>query len=141
MGKRPVPRFDRINRANAVRILVLQSVLTFLLALAGLVFLGGETAISLMVGGLLCVSGNAAFAYVAYKRSAARPGPEVLASLYAAEIIKLVFIMMLFYLLFRHVPLFQEKNHAISLFISFILVQQVFWFGPLLCRGPENSKQ
>ena len=119
--------------------IITQTVITLLISLVGVVFLGSETAISLLSGGLLCVSGNTAFAFIAFRRSGARSGQEVLASFYTAEVCKLLFLLTVFVLLFKNVPMFQEKQNVAGLFLSFILVQQVFWFGPWIEKGLKKQ--
>lgn len=114
----------------ANRLIFLQIAATVVLS-ATAMLISTEAAFSGLVGGGICVIGNTCFARAVFRPMASRPAKEVLVSIYASEIGKLVLVMVLFFTAFKSVVALQETQNALVMFIAFVAAQGVNIFAPM----------
>lgn len=108
------------------------------LGLSGLFLLWGhEAAASALLGGGIGVAGSAYFARSVFRPIAARPAKQVLVSIYASEIGKLVLVFVLFFIVFKCVPMVHDTLNALVMFVSFAAIQGVHILAPLLIKPGE----
>jgi ATP synthase protein I len=109
-----------IDSRDAVRVLLIQVVLTVLISLAGLT-LGREVAASALIGGGTATVANGFFAFWVFGRyRASRPG-QLAMSFYGGEIAKLLVASLLFVAAF----LWVEALNPVALLVAYLVVQVV----------------
>nr|WP_257294045.1 F0F1 ATP synthase subunit I [Endozoicomonas sp. YOMI1] len=109
------------------RVIVAQLVVSAVLALA-LLPVGITFTLSSLLGGLCCSLPNAYFVWRAFRYRGARSAKLIVSSFYCGEAGKLVLTTAGFILVFTLV----EPLEPLALFGTFIMVQAVSWFAPLL---------
>jgi ATP synthase protein I len=130
---------DLRDRKNAFLLVAAQCAVSVALALCGWLY-SADAAISLLTGGMICTVGSAWMAFVGFRKSATRPAKEILVSFYIGEIGKFLFVMILFIVAFRKLPLLRAPDNALMFFLAFILVQMVMWFAPRLLGLNSTNK-
>lgn len=111
----------------AKRFLLTQVILTLLISLVVGLMSGIRGIMSVWLGGLVSIIPNAYFAMKLFRHQGARAARKIVGSFYQGEAVKILLTMVLFILVFLY-------GHVMPLvfFITYILVQMVFWFAPLL---------
>jgi ATP synthase protein I len=84
---------------QAKRILIAQLALTLLLAAAALVF-GTSVALSVLLGGAVCVLANTIFALLVFRQYRAQDAGALVGRFFGAEVVKLSLILGLFAIAF-----------------------------------------
>ena len=84
---------------QAKRILVTQLALSLILSAAALPF-GLSVALSILIGGVVCLAANSAFAFWVFRQYRARELGSLMMRFYAAEIVKLSLVLGLFAIVF-----------------------------------------
>ena len=107
-----------IPRPPAYRIVILQLLLTCLVALLGLLH-SPTAAKSALLGGLTCALPNAYFIWKAFRYTGARAATQVVQSFYQGESWKFVLTALCFGVIFQRV----EPLNVLALFAGFITVQ------------------
>lgn len=118
---------NRIARKGLIRLFGFQLLVTVVLSVACGVMAGIKGAYSAGLGGLICIVPNIYFAMKLFKHQGARSAKRIVQSFYKGEALKLLITIVLFAVVFVNIPL-----SAPSFFISFIVVQWLFWFAPWL---------
>ncbi|MTI12185.1 ATP synthase subunit I [Sansalvadorimonas verongulae] len=121
--------YTHLNKPAVFRVVVTQAVITVLLSLGSLID-SRATALSALLGGLICLIPNAYLTVRAFSLSGARAAKSIVKEFYRGEAGKFVLTGLGFALAFSHVP----SLHAVVLFSAFIVVQAVHWFAPLLLK-------
>ncbi|GGI86663.1 F0F1 ATP synthase subunit I [Legionella impletisoli] len=121
---------------GARRLLACQTGLTLILAIASAVFGGWVAAQSAALGGLVSIIPNAYFAWKVFQYQGARAARKIVNSLYQGEAIKIFLTLVLFALVF---VLFSVK--PLLFFMTYIVVQMVFWFAPLIFDNKHNRPE
>jgi len=108
---------------------LLQFGVTLLLS-AVLLVIGIPHAISALLGGLICLVGNAVFIWRFFKRGNSHSARDLLRDAYQGAFSK----MLLTTLLFVIVLVAFEELKILLLFVGFIAAQAVNWISPLLMK-------
>jgi len=117
----------------AVKALALQLLTT--VTVSGLLYLvSPEKGLSLLLGGAICIVGQAYFAYRVFRFAGARMADKVLGSFYAGEVGKFVLVVVMFALAFNFIALFEIPTNALFLFLGYLLAQSAVWFSALLFK-------
>ncbi|WP_257264053.1 F0F1 ATP synthase subunit I [Endozoicomonas sp. ONNA2] len=117
------------------RVIVAQLLVSAVLAMA-LLPLGITVTLSSLLGGLCCSLPNAYFVWRVFRYRGARSAKLIVSSFYRGEAGKLLLTTAGFTLVFT---LFKPLE-PVALFGSFIAVQAVSWFAPLLVRGQKPAR-
>lgn len=115
---------DKI-RLGLRRFCWLQGSLTIALAVIFFAFLGIKPAYSAFLGGSICTFTSWYFAQKMFKFQGAQQSKRIVKSCYRAEGMKMVLTFLLFSLVFLFIPV-----SAPVFFISYIMVQALFWLAP-----------
>lgn len=118
----------------AKRLFMLQVAITTILAMFAWIFGDVQAVYSAILGGLVCILPTQLFAYCLLKYSGAQAAKNIMRGLYFGEMAKIGLSIVLFATVFL-----VFKISAFVFFMTFILVQLVNWFSPLLLRD-ELSK-
>ncbi|WP_242602014.1 F0F1 ATP synthase subunit I [Legionella yabuuchiae] len=121
---------------GARRLLACQTGLTLIITIAAALWGGGHAAQSAFLGGLVSVIPNAYFAWKVFQYQGARAARKIVNSLYKGEAIKIFLTLILFALVF---VLFSLK--PLLFFITYIVVQMVFWFAPIIFDNKQNRPE
>lgn len=113
----------------AKRLFLWQIMVTGLVSAVAWLLSDVQAAYSALLGGLVCVIPGQVFAYCLLKYSGAQATKHIVRGLYGGEAAKIGLSILLFALVFWTI-----KISALAFFITFILVQLVNWFAPLLLR-------
>ena len=114
----PTPAIVNLKPPPIYRIIVTQSIATFLAALSAFVLIDGVTGYSVFLGGMVSALPNAYFAIKAFRYSGARQMPLVIKSFYAGESGKMIITVIMFALVFAGVKPLNE----LAVIISYILI-------------------
>lgn len=106
--------------------LIIQVIVTVIISLLLFLIHGIHTALSALLGGLICVLPNLMFACILFWRSSFNPKSTIKA-LYIGELIKLSLTGLLFILVIKLLSV-----NIIGLFLGFIGAQFGFWIAPFI---------
>ena len=96
-------------------------------------FLDTRAFVSAVLGGLVCVIPNAYFAKQLFRYHGALAAKRIVSGFYRGEALKIALSAALFALVFRFFNI-----NPVVFFATYLAVQMVFWFTPLLF---ETKKQ
>lgn len=120
----------RSARDAAFRLIVWQSVLTLAIAVCLLVLQGYQSALSAVIGGMICVLPNAYFAIKAFSHSGARAAKQIVHAFYLGEAIKIIMTAALFTLAYVALPVDIK-----TMLLTFICIQLMAWLAPWVFKG------
>ncbi len=121
---------------GANRLLAWQLAITLLVAVIVAVISGGKSALSAMLGGLVSALPSAYFARKLFQYQGAQAAKQIVNSFYKGEAMKIILSILLFALVF----IFSNVNPVVF-FITYIVVQMVYWFAPLLFANKQNRPE
>ena len=121
---------------GAYRLFASQLGITLLIALIAALVSGGMAAKSAVLGGLLSVLPNALFARKLFQYQGARAAKQIVNSFYYGEALKIVMSIILFALVFAFCSI-----KPVVFFATYIVVQMVLWFAPLLFANKQNRPE
>lgn len=124
------------NRALDVvtPLLILQFILTAVIALLLLCLYGSREATSALLGGLVALLPSALFAKKLFAHQGARAAKQIVRNFYLGEALKIMTSVALFALVF----LFYEVN-PLAFFVTYIVVVMTIWFAPLVLTNKHNG--
>lgn len=131
-----VKQITQQGRQLARRVVLAQAVVAILLSLLGLLS-NVDVALSILLGGMICVVSHGYLAMRAFRYAGARAASEVVSSFYAGEAGKFVLVVIGFTLVFNFVEPVRESKNAAWLFVAYIAVQSVAWFAPLMFKAKQ----
>ena len=108
---------------------LLQIGVSLLLSAVGLVF-GIQYAVSVLLGALICVVGNAVFIWRFFRRGNSQSARDLLGDAYQGALSKMLLTTLLFVIV---LVVFKELE-ILLLFVGFIAAQIVNWIAPLLMK-------
>ena len=120
---------SHLRKPPVFRIIIVQAIVTLLLT-AGFIAMNRTAGVSAFLGGLICLIPNAYLVYRAFSHSGARAAKNIVKDFYKGEAGKFLLTCCGFTLVFILV----RPLDAMALFSTFVLVQAVSWFAPLLLR-------
>ncbi|WP_232048486.1 ATP synthase subunit I [Legionella adelaidensis] len=100
---------------------------TLLIAAVMFVWLGKIASLSAIYGGLVSIVPSLFFARTLFRYQGARAAKQIVNSFYKGELLKIFLSILLFALVFLCFSV-----NPLVFFVSYILVQMVFWFAPLI---------
>lgn len=119
------------GRAYALQTVASQCVLALVLGITGLAF-SFQTAVSLFLGGMICVAANLWLALVAFRPALGEAPQKMLAAFYVGELGKFVITALLFLMAFKQVELLQAPAYAALAILAYVITQVMVWVYPLL---------
>jgi|GEM_PF-757170 len=122
-------RYEWLQRPPVYRVVAAQLLVSVLLALI-LLPLGYNVSLSSILGSLCCALPNAYFTWRVFRFHGARQAKQIVSSFYRGAAGKLLLTAASFVMVFTLV----KPVVPLALFGSFIAVQAVSWFAPLLIR-------
>jgi ATP synthase protein I len=114
------------GRVYAFRAVIIQLLLTLLIAAIGLAF-NYQTAISLLVGGMIGVSANFWLARVAFRPALGQPEGKMLMAFYLGEFGKWLISILLFLLVFKHIHFIKDVLYAALMLLAYVTTQIAAW--------------
>ena len=122
-------RHQWLQSPPVYRVALVQLVVCLIFSLASL-SMGTDFVFSALLGGLCCAVPNAYFIGKAFRHRGARSAKQIVSSFYRGEAGKLILTTVGFILVFTQV----KSVEPLALFGSFVAVQSVSWFAPLLIK-------
>ena len=122
-------QLPHLRKPPVFRVIIAQAVITAVL-FSVLFAVSFTSAISALLGGLICLVPNAYLVYRAFSHSGARAAKKIVNEFYKGEVGKFFLTACGFSLVFVLV----RPLDAVALFSAFVLVQAVNWFTPLLLK-------
>ncbi len=119
----------QLKRPKVFRVVVLQILVTLLVAVACLLSGDPVLAYSSLLGGMVCSFPNLYFAWRMFRHMGAA-SKEVVRSFYRAEAMKFGLTVVLFALVFILV----RPLNPISFFLTYAVVQSVHWLAPFVMK-------
>ena len=114
---------------------LIQFGVSLLLSAVGLWF-SVQNAVSVLLGGLICLVGNAVFIWRFFRRGNLQPAHDLLKDAYQGAFSKLLLTTLLFAIVLN---VFEEIK-ILLLFVGFIAAQTVNWIAPLLMKRQVLNK-
>lgn len=124
----PTGRTAEIRRRLVARLVAVQAGIVLLAAAISAGFGGREAALASMLGGATCLLAQTWFAWRMFRVGPGDPPRAMLAAFYQGEMVKLALIVIVLVAIFRAWP----QVPLAPLVLTFIAVQAVHWFAPLL---------
>lgn len=124
----PTRRTAETRRRGVGRLAAAQAAVIALAAVFSGAFAGRESALASMLGGLSCLLPQAWFAWRVFRVTPGESPQAMLAAFYQGEMVKLALIVVVLIVIFRAWP----EVPLAPLVLTFIAVQAVHWFAPLL---------
>lgn len=121
------------GRDFALQTVAVQLVTTLALGALGLA-VEKQIAISLFVGGIICVTANLWLALVAFRPQLGAPPQKMLAAFYTGELGKFVITALMFLLAFKQIGFLKEAAYAATMILAYVIIQVVSWINPLVRR-------
>lgn len=121
-------RIARTRRTRVGRLIAAQAAVVVLAAALSGVFAGREHALAGALGGLSCLLPQAWFAWRVFRVAPGGSPQAMLAAFYQGEVVKVALIVVVLIVVFRAWP----EVPPVPLVLTFIAVQAVHWFAPLL---------
>jgi ATP synthase protein I len=118
------------GRDYALKLVTTQLIVAVLVAVTAS-FLTYQIALSVFIGGIICVLANCWLALVVFRPQLGAPLGKMLAAFYVGEIGKFVITALLFLLAFKKLALFKDTGHALALLLGYVITQSVVWIYPL----------
>jgi ATP synthase protein I len=119
------------GRKYALLLVANQLLAAVIVSTIGLVF-SYQVALSLFLGGMICVLANFWLALVVFRPGLGAPLGKMLGAFYLGEIGKFIITALLFLLAFKKLALLKDAVHALSILSGYVLTQSVVWIYPLL---------
>jgi ATP synthase protein I len=113
-------------RKTAFSYVFIQAAVILLIASLFSIFGKGNAGLSILLGGMICITPNLYFAHKLFYRTGAQAAYQIIRSFYWGELIKILLTVLLFYLVFKFLVI-----NKILLFVGYILAQITFWFASL----------
>lgn len=107
--------------------LLVQFAITLALSLMGLIFFNFIMFKSALLGGITVIIPTIFFIMIFFKQTGAQNSRQIAKNFYLAEVVKLILAVILFAIVFIFC-----KIAPLMFFLTFILVQSITWFLPLL---------
>lgn len=121
---------------GARRLFIGQLGVSILIAIALTCFAGTKAGLSAILGGLVSAIPNAVFAIKLFQYQGARAAKQIVNSFYIGEVLKIILSIVLFalvFIFFKIVPL--------VFFATYIVVQMMVWFAPLIFDNKQNRPE
>lgn len=125
---------NRLYKLGIVRLWLVQLSIALILAVFCAVAFNGRSAISALLGGLVCLIPNAYFAIKLFKYQGARAAKQIVNDFYKGEAFKIVLSLVLFTLIFIFL-----KISPLAFFISYISIHMTHWFTPWIIINKQNG--
>lgn len=119
------------GRGFALKMVAAQLLTTVAISVLILI-VNNQIAISLFVGGIICVAANLWLALVAFRPPLGASPQKALAAFYVGELGKFVITALLFLLAFKKIALFKHAPYAATMILAYVMVQAIAWLHPLL---------
>ncbi len=119
------------GRGYALQLVATQLLLAMLLGATGLIY-SHQVAISLFVGGMICVLANLWLALVFFRPALGEPVGKMLSAFYVGEIGKFIITVLLFLIVLKKTALVEDTAHALALMLGYVITQAGVWLYPLL---------
>lgn len=124
----PTRRTAETRRRLLGRLIAAQAAVILAAIAVGGALGGRESALASMLGGLTCMLAQAWFAWRVFRVGPGDPPHAMLAAFYQGEVAKLTLIVVVLIVIFRAWP----QVPLAPLVLTFVAVQVVHWFAPLL---------
>ena len=124
---------NKAARNGIKRLLIGQLVLTGFMTLVFAGAQGVQSAYSAVLGGVVCILPNLYFALKLFRYDGAQAAGNIIKAFYKGEAAKLLITIALFALIFKFIPI-----EALAFFVTFIVVQFLFWIAPWLFVNKGN---
>ena len=122
---------SRINWAFFLRLYVLQSALTLIVAAGLIATTATDNALSALMGGMTAILPHMLIALQTFiNERKSQSLHQIVAGFYKAEIYKFIYTAMLFAMAFK----FMDWVKPVSLILTFIVVQSLSWIAPLILK-------
>lgn len=121
------------NLTGVKRLLLWQFRVVMICAVTGAVFAGIQGFLSALIAGVIAILPNAYFAKKLFKYYGAKAAKKIVNSFYKGEAAKIILSTVLFALAFSMIAI-----NPIVFFMTYIMVQIVFWFAPVIFDNKQN---
>lgn len=126
----------QLNMRGIMRLWLVQIGITLLIAMFCAVVYGIHVALSVVLGGLVCIVPNACFAIKMFKYQGARSAKQIVNSFYKGEALKIILSIFLFTAVFVFC-----KVTPLAFFSTYIVVLMTHWFAPWIIVNKRNRPE
>jgi len=117
------------GRATAYKLIAMQTIAVLITSLIFLLTNGTKDGYSALCGGVISIFPNFVFATLAFRNAGASAATEVLGDFFRGEALKLVLVIVLFWVVFKTL----DVNY-LPLFVTYALAIVLHWLSPLIFK-------
>jgi len=117
------------GRATAYKLIAMQTIAVLITSLIFLLTNGTKEGYSALCGGVISIFPNFVFATLAFRNAGASAATEVLGDFFRGEALKLVLVIVLFWVVFKTL----DVNY-LPLFVTYALAIVLHWLSPLIFK-------
>ena len=120
------------GRSTAYKLIGLQTLAVTLVSLIFFLANGKMAGLSALCGGLISIFPNFVFATLAFRNAGASAAKEVLSDFFKGEALKLVLVIVLFWVVFKTLDVIY-----LPLFVTYALAIVLHWLSPLIFKSKK----
>lgn len=127
-----VNKLARHGRSAAYKLILMQTVAVLLTSFVFLITMGTKSGYSALCGCVIGVFPNFVFATLAFRNAGASAAKEVLIDFFRGEALKLVLVIVLFWVVFNLLDVIY-----LPLFVTYVMAIVLHWLSPLIFKSEK----
>ena len=127
-----VNKLARRGRSMAYKLISMQILAVVLAAFVFLMTTGTKAGYSALCGGVVAIFPNFVFATLAFRNAGASAAKEVLIDFFLGEALKLVLVIVLFWVVFNLLDVIY-----LPLFVTYVMAIVLHWLSPLIFKSEK----
>ena len=127
-----VNKLAKRGRSTAYKLIGMQTLAVLLTAFVFFLTLGTKAGLSALCGGVISIFPNFVFATLAFRNAGASAAKEVLIDFFRGEALKLVLVIVLFWVVFKLLDVIY-----LPLFVTYVLAIVLHWLSPLIFKSEK----
>ncbi len=120
------------GRSTAYKLIGLQALAVLAVSLIFFLAIGTQAGYSALLGGVISIVPNFVFATLAFRNAGASAAKEVLGDFFKGEALKLVLVIVLFWVVFNTLDVLY-----LPLFVTYALAIVLHWLSPLIFKSKK----
>ncbi|NRA53497.1 MAG: ATP synthase subunit I [Gammaproteobacteria bacterium] len=127
-----VNRLAKRGRSTAYKLIGMQTLAVLLASFVFFLTMGFQAGFSAICGGVISIFPNFVFATLAFRNAGASAAKEVLIDFFRGEALKLVLVIVLFWVVFNLLDVIY-----LPLFVTYVMAIVLHWLSPLIFKSEK----
>lgn len=127
-----VNKLAKRGRSKAYKLIGMQTLAILLTSFVFLLTMGPKAGYSALWGGVVAIFPNFVFATLAFRNAGASAAKEVLTDFFRGEALKLVLVIVLFWVVFNLLDVIY-----LPLFVTYVMAIVLHWLSPLIFKSEK----